>query len=727
MSSLPLFAAGLAENKFAASGLDRIEAASFPEFINKLQEVSTSHEKGRRLICATMRDGHRCEASAEPRSWLGVDIDNVTPAQFMDYMGRATAGGYQFAWYPTSSSTPERPKFRLIVPIDAPVSRENHERLAQAWHQMVSPADMHRDYTADRIEQPLYLPIRGEKLRIVNPGGRSIPAMLPELMGIGSVDEIRNARRSRATKELLAQRGGGENCDALNVLDPEMLISFEGFGEMTIREALECVPDDVRCTVPPTANARDSSGSFSCVWHITEGGTAFINDPAENLTMWPTDEWTASRRDQHLETLGFGQALPAGLSEPTPAQIAAQVQAAELSAPPSVPSEGLIWRIHDREAGQPRKRRMVIPDLIEAGIVTLAGERGKGKTTLLSGLIAHATGSIEVPGIKPCRDPWHVVVLAEDTDQYDTLLTAAGVPSDCVTLLHSRRLAPATMLLALAQLRQYLGDRERVWLIIDTMNANFSLENSNSDAEAGQLIDAIRQAGYPTLIVGHGTKDSANLGDLTKVTMRGSGAIEGDAQQCLVFGRDDEGTMTLLQTKGRGAARVTTDFTARKEMVSLWDEDNECEVVEPAWILDSIKGARKSSETRPAEEMGRPVSLFNKRSPFATGDRGRGWGFRHAERMLDTLKAHVGDQMVKHGLYETSEDALTQFFLNVECGIALKEKKQIVSKLISFVMNDENRYFHQPAVARGLWRLAPAFEIECAGKSTKQQLIDCDN
>ena len=114
--------------------------------------------KGQQYVCAAMVDGHRCKASAQPRRWIGLDLDGSTPAEFAELL-RALSG-YSALAYATASSTVERPRARIIVELAMPASRESARATSRRLREALG-ASLEWDASCDRAEQPLFLPLNG--------------------------------------------------------------------------------------------------------------------------------------------------------------------------------------------------------------------------------------------------------------------------------------------------------------------------------------------------------------------------------------------------------------------------------------------------------------------------------------------------------------------------------------------------------------------------------------
>lgn len=146
-------------------------AASWADFVSVFDAPDSlrSAAKGRRYICAPMRPGQpkgksaiatwRSQELADSCAWLAFDFDNLTAAHLAP-LTQWFAGVAQCLWYPTASSTEDKPRIRVVVPLDRSATPDERQRLCQI---VGAHLGMHypRDSNQDRAEQPLYLPLRG--------------------------------------------------------------------------------------------------------------------------------------------------------------------------------------------------------------------------------------------------------------------------------------------------------------------------------------------------------------------------------------------------------------------------------------------------------------------------------------------------------------------------------------------------------------------------------------
>lgn len=116
-------------------------------------------------VCAAFgNDGRRSAANAQPRAWLPLDVDGISPAAFVDW--RLFLTRYRGFGWPTASSTPEAPRERVILELDEPVDR--HQGMAIGELLIRDAEDnfgtaVRIDRCTFRAEQPCFLPTVGAK------------------------------------------------------------------------------------------------------------------------------------------------------------------------------------------------------------------------------------------------------------------------------------------------------------------------------------------------------------------------------------------------------------------------------------------------------------------------------------------------------------------------------------------------------------------------------------
>lgn len=131
-----------------------------------LSEDQKSLEKMRAgfIVGGHCNDNKRIAANVPFRSFLNLDIDNLTPEsyqQFKDEVGLASSGiyAYEFVWHTTRSHTPETPKVRIIVPLIKPVSADRFVAASRVLASKFDPTMEHVDPVSFRIAQFMYKPM----------------------------------------------------------------------------------------------------------------------------------------------------------------------------------------------------------------------------------------------------------------------------------------------------------------------------------------------------------------------------------------------------------------------------------------------------------------------------------------------------------------------------------------------------------------------------------------
>jgi hypothetical protein len=211
---------------------------------------------------------------------------------------------------------------------------------------------------------------------------------------------------------------------------------------------------------------------------------------------------------------------------------------------------------------QPKSPEWLIDHVIQVGVVTLAGTRGIGKTTSvlpIAAAVAHLCPNEY--DLRPALRR-HVIWITEDPGQVERVLSAlvrhAGwcTPEEVRKWFHvvEAHRMPAARIGEVAQ--AYANRFSLNWtgrhgnllvrplVVLDTSNACIELQNESDNAEVGEAMGALKTAfaGFPVLIIHHLAKSLNQRDDAESLTVRGAGAWEADAHQCLYL------------VKSRGAA-----------------------------------------------------------------------------------------------------------------------------------------------------------------------------
>lgn len=148
-------------------------AASWEEFaaVFDAPDILRSTAKGWRYICGPMMPGQpagkaavatwRCNELATPVAWIAFDFDSLDGAGDLDTLIATCRAMFRCLWHHTASSTPQRPRIRIVAPLDREATPAEIAALAAAIGPILGPQ---RDTNQDRTSQPLYLPLRGAQV-----------------------------------------------------------------------------------------------------------------------------------------------------------------------------------------------------------------------------------------------------------------------------------------------------------------------------------------------------------------------------------------------------------------------------------------------------------------------------------------------------------------------------------------------------------------------------------
>lgn len=210
----------------------------------------------------------------------------------------------------------------------------------------------------------------------------------------------------------------------------------------------------------------------------------------------------------------------------------------------------------------------IIDEFIYVSFITVAGQRGVGKTTILIHLACVAAGLFEADDIKSVA--WRpAVIVTEDTDQAKRILYGIQVQHGLspeqidarvkVTSAHRARKEDLVVLESKVQaFVRKLDDQDLHPLIIfDTFAANFDLHSENDNQSISDFVSSLRHIfkHYPVWISTHTSKSDRML-DTEMKTARGGGALEGDAQGAFVVDRMKNGDVFMTPTKRRDTGAI---------------------------------------------------------------------------------------------------------------------------------------------------------------------------
>ena len=263
----------------------------------------------------------------------------------------------------------------------------------------------------------------------------------------------------------------------------------------------------------------------------------------------------------------------------------------------------------------------VIDNVIAAGTVVIAGERGLGKTSALVPLMAAAAGlTVDFPLKATIRR--HVVYVSEDVEQVQRILMAmrtnGQLIDDEVEIEKRFKLVPAARMKAeeITKLRPHLDDlwdnNDRVdggnycaspVLILDTTNATIDLDNISDNSEVSKAVSTLREGLNPinVILVGHIAKSRRS--DIKSISFVGAGAWEGDTQQNLYLVSEGDCRYLVL-----GKKRFETDVREyllhsrcadMKGFNKLGEEkEMRCFYSVPEPVSETLKAQRKTEQKR---------------------------------------------------------------------------------------------------------------------------------
>lgn len=156
---------------------------------------------------------HRCSACAQPRAWLGLDVDGGLSAEPWAFLVQHLQR-YEACAYTTASSKPDAPRARIVIALDMPAPRDALIQAHKAMQARLSEAMKSAGYDApafdpgcDKPEQPLYLPLEDAQTFTMD----GAPVCLAELPAPVSSGETPNPRVGGANTEQVRQVLSGEN------------------------------------------------------------------------------------------------------------------------------------------------------------------------------------------------------------------------------------------------------------------------------------------------------------------------------------------------------------------------------------------------------------------------------------------------------------------------------------------------------------------------------------
>lgn len=107
---------------------------------------------------APTESGTRKKSAILPRDVITLDVDYATPEWQAKFLAGAFMQGIFLFGHTTRSHTPEKPRFRVIIPVTEPIHAEDYGRVCRIVAQKFDPDLEHVDKVSARIAQMMYYP-----------------------------------------------------------------------------------------------------------------------------------------------------------------------------------------------------------------------------------------------------------------------------------------------------------------------------------------------------------------------------------------------------------------------------------------------------------------------------------------------------------------------------------------------------------------------------------------
>ena len=215
----------------------------------------------------------------------------------------------------------------------------------------------------------------------------------------------------------------------------------------------------------------------------------------------------------------------------------------------------------------------ILDDVIVAGTVVIAGERGLGKTSAVIPMMLSAAGlcpkfpmqaSITRKVIYVTEDPEQARRIIAAMVKNGDLVNDPGRVNDSFKLVSAVRLRATEIVRLKPHIEEFWTNHQmndgQVYctppaVVLDTTNATIDLENISDNSEVSKTVSTLRNgfSDIPLVLVGHVSK--ATRSDARQLSFVGAGAWEGDTQQSLYIASDD-GDRLLILGKSRFSPEI---------------------------------------------------------------------------------------------------------------------------------------------------------------------------
>jgi hypothetical protein len=211
----------------------------------------------------------------------------------------------------------------------------------------------------------------------------------------------------------------------------------------------------------------------------------------------------------------------------------------------------------------PKADDMLIEGIISAKVSFFGAYAGAGKTTSICPLVLIVAGLIKVEGMDIMG--WRrVIYISEHPEQVELSLKALSeyynldpaLVSDRVKIVPAQRMSADDIVKAVPTFKELSVSHTEngvtvvfaPWAIIDTQASTLHVENENESGDASAAMAALKVHfdGVPLTVVAH-TAKAHKRGDVEAMTIRGSGAFEGDCNQVMFLSYEAESDQRFIE------------------------------------------------------------------------------------------------------------------------------------------------------------------------------------
>lgn len=157
---------GKVENKTLSWGRFMAMLSNPTRTREKLREYSKLSDKEQTRLKATdgffyrtqVEGKKRNRTSGRPSDLITLDFDNATPEFFESILSGEVGGHLEWFLHTTRRHTPEKPRFRLILPTDQPITTDVYSPISRIVCLIFDPEFAHVDKVSFRPAQMMFLP-----------------------------------------------------------------------------------------------------------------------------------------------------------------------------------------------------------------------------------------------------------------------------------------------------------------------------------------------------------------------------------------------------------------------------------------------------------------------------------------------------------------------------------------------------------------------------------------